>query len=306
MMLLIKNSKNMMLRAGTTTACTAARGISSKADMDVILQELPKVYGKAFSQIFPLYDSIAGKVSASLGDKMPTAILDLGCGPGEPGLTLAANYPNAHVLVTDNNDDMLAKATARIADAGVQNAEVRKVDVSNLASVPDGSQDVVTASLLLHITQDEARNAAVSEIARVLRPEGGVLVASVWEEMPHMKVMGEVMKDLTGDAVPLPFDPFGFSKEVSDAMFAEAGLGAVKHEVVPLDFNMGDVNDDQTWKLGMIIHLAKILEMAGSDPTVIGRVKGAFATRCREEGLLTASGELAMVGHFRTMTAVKP
>ena len=228
-MLLIKNSKNMMLRAGTTTACTAARGISSKADMDVILQELPKVYGKAFSQIFPLYDSIAGKVSASLGDKMPTAILDLGCGPGEPGLTLAANYPNAHVLVTDNNDDMLAKATARIADAGVQNAEVRKVDVSNLASVPDGSQDVVTASLLLHITQDEARNAAVSEIARVLRPEGGVLVASVWEEMPHMKVMGEVMKDLTGDAVPLPFDPFGFSKEVSDAMFAEAGLGAAAY-----------------------------------------------------------------------------
>ena len=63
------------------------------------------------------------------------------------------------MLVTDNNDDMLAKATARIADAE-SNAEVRKVDVSNLASVPDGRR-TSTASLLLHITQDGPKRGRV-------------------------------------------------------------------------------------------------------------------------------------------------
>ena len=49
----------------------------------------------------------------------------------------------------------------------------------------------------------------------------------------------------------------------------------------------------------------KILELAGSDPTVLDRVPELFAARAAESGMVNAAGEFVADGRFRTMVAAK-
>lgn len=103
----------------------------------------------------------------------------------------------------------------------------------------------------------------------------------------------------------MPFDPFGFSTDVADSIFSAAGLGPCEHDVVPLTFNMGNIKDEGTWKLGMIVHLAKLLEAAKSDPAILDRTRDAFAAHADGSGMVNGAGDFVANGRFRTMVAHK-
>ncbi|MEA3338278.1 MAG: class I SAM-dependent methyltransferase [Chloroflexota bacterium] len=99
---------------------------------------------------------------------------DLGCGPGDLVVGLAARAPGLHVTGVDLSDEMLAEAERFSAGTCVASrVSFRKGDVARIP-FPDGSLDLVVSTLSLHHWEDPVP--VLNEIGRVLRPGGSFLV----------------------------------------------------------------------------------------------------------------------------------
>jgi SAM-dependent methyltransferase len=107
-------------------------------------------------------------------------LLDVGCGPGDDVLALAALVgPTGRVVGVDNSATMLAEARRRAAAAagagGAGSVEFRAGDAAALA-FPNGSFDGARAERVLeHLTDPEG---ALAELVRVVRPGGRVVAVS--------------------------------------------------------------------------------------------------------------------------------
>ena len=77
----------------------------------------------------------------------PRRIVDLGCGPGELTLTLAARWPDAAVIGVDSSPEMLAKARELDADGRVQWVEATAEEWEPAAS--EGPVDVLVTNATL-------------------------------------------------------------------------------------------------------------------------------------------------------------
>jgi ubiquinone/menaquinone biosynthesis C-methylase UbiE len=97
-------------------------------------------------------------------------VLDVGTGPGILLVELAARRPDLRLTGIDLSADMITTANRNLRRFG-DRAGAQVADVSALP-FPDQSYDVIVSSLSLH--HWERPEAAVPELARVLRP-GGVL-----------------------------------------------------------------------------------------------------------------------------------
>jgi len=124
------------------------------------------------------------------GPKRPQAVLDLGCGTGRltPGLAQTFGGP---VYGVEPSDKMRQEAINKAArDKTARDMAVRGTATSEAAApalqylsgsaeripLDDASCDLVLMFLVLHHVQD--RPAAATEIARVLRPGGRLLIRS--------------------------------------------------------------------------------------------------------------------------------
>ncbi len=114
--------------------------------------------------------------------------LDVGCGPGSVTASLAhAAGPEGLALGVDISEPMLARAVR--AQAGPQVGFLR----ANAQQLPlrDQSVDAVVSIAVLQLIPDPT--AALSEIARVLRPGGGLAVMvpivrgapELWRKLPN-------------------------------------------------------------------------------------------------------------------------
>ncbi|MGW4523441.1 GrpB family protein [Amycolatopsis sp. NPDC004378] len=115
-----------------------------------------------------LYDRPA--ILELAGDVSGRRVLDVGCAAGHLSALLAER--GADVLGVDASAGMVAVARRKFGDV----ARFEQADVSRPLDLPDGSIDVITASLVLHYVQDWAP--MLAEFRRVLEP-GGALVFSV-------------------------------------------------------------------------------------------------------------------------------
>ncbi|MFC7692439.1 class I SAM-dependent methyltransferase [Paeniroseomonas aquatica] len=123
----------------------------------------------------------AEAIEAALLEALPSRagrILDIGTGTGRLLEVLA---PRAESLLgVDASRDMLALARARLAERGLgAHCAVRQADMYRLP-LPDAGFDVVTLQMVLHYAEDPA--AALAEAARVLRPDGLLLILDL---APH-------------------------------------------------------------------------------------------------------------------------
>jgi len=99
------------------------------------------------------------------------SLLDLGTGTGRILELFSSEIERG--LGVDLNHEMLAFARSRLDHAGIRNCSVRQGDIFDL-SVPRDSFDVVIIHQVLHFLDDGGR--AIREAARVLRPQGRLLV----------------------------------------------------------------------------------------------------------------------------------
>jgi len=101
-------------------------------------------------------------------------VLELGCGSGQDGLWLAAQ--GYDVTQTDLIDSMFPTIEERARQLGVETTLQQLDVVTDLATIPDQTYDVVHAHLSLHYFDKKTTQAIFDQIHRILKT-GGVLTA---------------------------------------------------------------------------------------------------------------------------------
>jgi len=103
--------------------------------------------------------------------------VDVGSGAGIDSLIAARMVsPAGHVVGVDMTADMLGKARAAAAEAGLTNVEFRE-GYGEALPVEDGWADVVISNGVLNLMPD--KRTALEEMARVLKPGGRLQIGDI-------------------------------------------------------------------------------------------------------------------------------
>lgn len=105
-------------------------------------------------------------------------LLEIACGTGRVTAHLRTTLPNAEIIATDLNPDMLAIARKRLTEAGVS---WQTADAQNLP-FDDAGFDTVVCQFGLMFMPDQLK--AMREMYRVLKP-GGRLLLSTWDRLEN-------------------------------------------------------------------------------------------------------------------------
>jgi len=140
-------------------------------------------------------------------------LVDIGTGTGRM-IELFGNRAG-HATGVDRSPEMLRHARVKLAQAGLDRAELRQGDMYALP-MPAGTADLVILHMVLHYAQQPA--GAVAESARLLAPGGRLLIVDF---APHDR---EELR--TSDA----HARLGFADDQMAAWFANAGLETVTVE----------------------------------------------------------------------------
>ena len=141
---------------------------------------------------------------------------DLGCGTGQVSSALAPFVQR--VIGVDSSAAMLQAAKRRLA--GFDNVDLRRGEVETLP-IDDGRLDLAVLMLVLHHVPEPHK--ALSDVARVLKPGGRIVVGDM---LPHdrenyRQQMGHVW--------------LGFSDEHMSRMLADTGFTHVRVVALPPD-----------------------------------------------------------------------
>ncbi|MFQ5734773.1 MAG: corrinoid protein-associated methyltransferase CpaM [Planctomycetaceae bacterium] len=125
------------------------------------------------------YDRLAGHIHR--GDR----VIDLGCGTG--ALTMRAAQQGADVKAIDINPHMLEIARRRAAEQQLDgHIEFAEMGVAELETELTSTYDAVTSGLCLSELSDDELRFALSQVQRILKPGGRLLIAD--EVKPGGKV----------------------------------------------------------------------------------------------------------------------
>lgn len=164
----------------------------------------------AFSDLASSYDSsIYGKYTKRMQRRIlelliktdSASVLDMGCGTGQllsmiakPGITLAG---------VDIAPGMIAEARHKLGDTA-------NLKVGDTEALPweDDTFDVVVSTLSFHHYPNPTK--ALAEAARVIKPEGRVIIGDVWLPTPFRQLVNRFV--------------FPFSKEGDVAIYSRRDL----------------------------------------------------------------------------------
>ncbi|UJA21525.1 class I SAM-dependent methyltransferase [Thermoleophilia bacterium SCSIO 60948] len=110
-------------------------------------------------------------------------VVDVGCGTGTFAISLASARSDVEVIGIDGDVDVLSRAKSK---PGADRVSWREGLAGEL-DLSDESADAIAMSLLLHHLDRSAKNAALAEALRILRPGGRLHIAD-WGR-PHDIVM---------------------------------------------------------------------------------------------------------------------
>ena len=122
----------------------------------------------------PLWRALTGRALlpwVCAGTTLKGEVLEVGAGGGANASSLLARFADIRLTATDLDPAVLASARQRLRRFGGR-AEVTEADVTQL-SFDDAAFDGVVSMIMLHHVGDWRR--ALSEVARVLRPDGRFL-----------------------------------------------------------------------------------------------------------------------------------
>ena len=175
-----------------------------------------------FDRFLPLIQPVTGAILEHL-PALPAGarVLDVACGTGEPGLSLARRSPDVQLLGVDAAAGMLEVARAKAEREQLANVRFEVMSAEILACA-DGSMDAVVSRFGLLMFGDVA--ASARELARVLR-RGGHFSVAVWHDMNKNTLVNTVIGALRPHVDPEQFAAFDRLTEVDVASrLKDAGI----------------------------------------------------------------------------------
>lgn len=135
---------------------------------------------KAYARWAPIYDLVYDKLTEPAARAAVNAAM--ACGPRVleagvgTGLSLGYYPSHAEVHGVDLSEDMLRRAKDKVEGRGLTHVKSLQVmDVTQLG-FPNGMFDAVTAQFIITLVPDPEK--ALSELARVLKPGGEIILAN--------------------------------------------------------------------------------------------------------------------------------
>ncbi len=179
-----------------------------------------------FDRFLPLIEPVGSAVLAHLPELPAGArVLDVACGTGEPGLSLARRSPGIHLLGVDAALGMIEVARAKAKRDNLANARFEVMTAETL-SLADASQDAVLSRFGLLMFGDVT--ASAHQLARVLR-EGGHFSVAVWDSASVNTLVNSTvaaLRPLVAAELLGPFDSFSLGD--AGKQLLEAGLTRTK------------------------------------------------------------------------------
>ena len=110
---------------------------------------------------------------ASLPINQDTVLLDAGCGVGHYTIFLAPHVPKGRIYAIDLWKEGISRLEERIKEAQITNVIPICCDLSKELPLEDNSIDLCLMATVLHdLVQDRTHLGTISEIKRVLKPQG--------------------------------------------------------------------------------------------------------------------------------------
>jgi SAM-dependent methyltransferase len=169
--------KSSVLRT-LTRELLSGQGVDRVPEPDLVMDDPEKVaaYQRAGLEdgvMAPVYLFHCAQVCQLL--KPGDTVVDLGCGPATQLAMVARLNPDCNFIGIDLSDDMLSRAHEYVSDLGLSNVELRKGSMTQLDSFAGESVDAIFTTVALHHLPDiVALEQTFQEIARVLKPGGGL------------------------------------------------------------------------------------------------------------------------------------
>lgn len=227
---------------------------------------------------------VGARFGAALGEAARGRLIDVACGPGV--VTAALAPAAASIVGFDATDEMLEKARARCAKAGVRNVAFQSGDAENLPFADAQFDGAVTRAAVHHFAEPQR---AFDEIFRVLRPGGVAVILDVIssEDADESRLHNAIERLRDPSHVRM------LPASVLDAAAVRAGFGEV--EAASWDMN----RELEEW-------LAIVSDPARVEP--IRTVVRALAQAGRSAGidLSIEDGRVVFVHRWRFIRARKP
>ncbi|HEX8217204.1 MAG TPA: metalloregulator ArsR/SmtB family transcription factor [Allosphingosinicella sp.] len=188
----------------------AARLAAVRADRAAAAERYFAAHAKDWDEIRSLHiaeSEVEAAIARALADRPVGRLIDIGTGTGR--MIELFGRDALHCVGVDRSPEMLRLARVKLAQAGLEAAELRQGDMYALA-LPASCADTIIIHQVLHFAQQPS--AAVAEAARLLAPRGRLLVVDF---APHER---EELRIRDAHA------RLGFADESVLAYMEEAGL----------------------------------------------------------------------------------
>lgn len=214
-------------------------------------------------------------VSVALLERLPglaagARVLDVACGTGEPGLTLARRSPDVRLLGVDQAEALIAVAQDKAAREGLKNASfcLMPLDALQLGAA---SVDAVVSRFGLLMFGDVP--ASARELARVLRA-GGAFSLAVWDSPAENTLMGSLLAILrphlpADRSAPMDALQQWAEPERRTRLLESSGFGSVQTEMFRWDYRFDSF--DEAWEL--VSGMGKLTGQAELAPEVQEQVR---------------------------------
>jgi SAM-dependent methyltransferase len=159
---------------------TGKKGLEALNYENALIEQLPDAVAFSYCGVGNPFS--LGKINP--GER----ILDIGCGAGVDTILAAIKAgPQGSVVGVDIVPEMIARAESNLQMMELDNVNFQNVSGEDLSSFADDTFDVVISNGAINLIPD--KETAMSEIIRVLRPTGRLMVAD-------QIAAGRVQKDL--------------------------------------------------------------------------------------------------------------
>jgi ubiquinone/menaquinone biosynthesis C-methylase UbiE len=185
-------------------------------------------------------DALGEQVIAAVHDtSIPQRLLDVACGPGTLTLQLARDLPATSIIGVDASQEMVTRAQAAAAEAGLGEGRVRfaAMDAHQLA-FESASFDAATCNLGFPFFANPV--AALGEIGRVLAPG-----APFWASVPDRQSWRGLFQ-VTQDVIPRSDQLLhGFMSKLEQAQrllpsLEQAGFVVTRQELLRFPFTFAN------------------------------------------------------------------